>query len=120
MFQASVAALESRVLSLTVSRNIDEELQVRGYKGNPFGKTFTLHSQIPRSTYIDLNVFVFWSLRPKPLPLLIRADNSDDHLEVRLEDVVPELTPYFLLRLDRWLQRQLGRMLTKITEKGNF
>jgi Fic family protein len=120
MFQASVAALESSIISANVSRIIEEENFISGYKINPFGKTFTLYSKIPRSTHIYLSVFVFWSFRPKPLPLLIHASNNDDHLEVRLEDVTPELTPYFLLRLDRWIQRQLGYLLTKITEKGKF
>jgi len=45
---------------------------------------------------------------------LIRADSNEDILEIRLEDVSPELTPHFLLRLDQWIERQLGRMLAKI------
>jgi Fic family protein len=49
-----------------------------------------------------------------PFPIVVRANRSGDELEVRLEDVHPELTPHFLLRLDDWVQRQLGRMLSEI------
>jgi hypothetical protein len=36
---------------------------------------------------------------------------------MRLEDISPELTPHFLLRLDQWIQRQFGRMLAEIAKK---
>jgi Fic family protein len=60
---------------------------------------------------------VDYATSPNPFPIVIRADRNGDELDVRLEDVYPELTPHFRLRLDQWVQRQLGRMLAEIAEQ---
>jgi hypothetical protein len=48
---------------------------------------------------------------------LINTGNGDDPIEIRLEDVNPELTPHFLLRLDQWVHRQIARMLAEIAKQ---
>jgi Fic family protein len=53
-------------------------------------------------------------------PFLIHSNTDSDPLEVRLEDISPELTPYFNLRLDNWIQRHLARLLADIAEQADF
>lgn len=52
-----------------------------------------------------------------PFPIHVRPVNSPDELDVRLEDLTPEVSPALQLRLDAWVQRQLTRMLAEIEEK---
>jgi hypothetical protein len=52
-------------------------------------------------------------------PFLIHSNSESDPLEVRLEDISPELTPYFSLRLDNWIQRHLARMLAYLAEQAD-
>ncbi|HYO16149.1 MAG TPA: hypothetical protein VE685_23370, partial [Thermoanaerobaculia bacterium] len=47
---------------------------------------------------------------------LVEAAGSTDKLEVRLEDVFPELSQTFKLRLEGWARRQLARLLRKFEE----
>jgi Fic family protein len=62
-------------------------------------------------------VFVFYATDPNPFPILIRSGSNDDSLEARLEEVNPELTPNFRLRLEQWVKRQIGYMLSEIARK---
>ncbi|MFY9821079.1 MAG: Fic family protein [Thermoanaerobaculia bacterium] len=62
--------------------------------------------------------FSIWFNESSRFPFLIRSDNDLDRLEVRIEDVSPELTPHLLLRLDHWIQRQLSRMLADLARQG--
>ncbi len=121
MFEEKFAALKSQNLSIS-AKNLSSGWRVYpstlDYKRAPSGIHLYLASQ-GRRDILELKIFMFWSLRYKPFPLLIRAKGSEDLLEARLEDVTSELTPYFLLRLDQWVQRQLGRMLAEIAERDN-
>ncbi|HEX4494818.1 MAG TPA: Fic family protein [Thermoanaerobaculia bacterium] len=65
----------------------------------------------------EIQVSVLFATGPNPFPFVVWASASADRLEIRLEDVNPELTPHFLLRLDQWIERQLGRMLEEIAGK---
>ncbi len=79
-----------------------------------------LRSTEPRLEVSVKEVSIFYSLKFEPFPFLIRDvyETQLDDLEVRLEDVISELTPHFRLRLDQWVQRQLGRMLVEIARKS--
>jgi Fic family protein len=46
-----------------------------------------------------------------PFPLLLAAEDSDDNLEARFEDVHPEIGESLRLRLTNWCSRLLARML---------
>jgi hypothetical protein len=46
-----------------------------------------------------------------PFPLCLLAEDSDDELEARFEDVHPEISESLRLRLKNWCSRLLGRML---------
>jgi len=63
--------------------------------------------------------YISWSRRPQPFPFQIHERHSKDQLDARLQDVVPELTPHFLLRLDQWVQRQLSQILTDLAGRMN-
>jgi len=71
--------------------------------------------QIPQESIIAT---VAYATSPSPFPIMIRANNNRDQLEARLEDVYPELAPHFLLRLDQWVERQLGHMLSEIAKNA--
>ena len=53
-------------------------------------------------------------------PFLVQASQSDDALEIRLEDVFPELTPSLQFRLERWVQRRLVEMLRDLEGKAGL
>ncbi len=56
-----------------------------------------------------------------PLPLtLIELDGGNDDLEVRFEDVHPEITASLRPRLKNWCSRFLGRLLKKYEEQRPF
>jgi hypothetical protein len=46
-----------------------------------------------------------------PFPLLLEAEGREDDLEVRFEDVHPEISEGLRLRLANWCRRLLGRLL---------
>jgi Fic family protein len=115
--QTQVRALNLPSLSVaSVGINALEESQPAGYRlATPFVATsFILWSETARRSRSSIEVSIFCTLQPNPFPFLIRVSGSKDLLEIRLEDVYPELTPNFFLRLDQWLQRQLGRMLSEL------
>jgi len=56
---------------------------------------------------------------PDRFSFSITAQDSQDSLDVRLEDVHPELTDTFKLRLDGWVRRQLARLLTELRGTGS-
>jgi Fic family protein len=123
IFDARFAALKLLNLSACVY-DYGEVFPDPGYRESQARMILQLSSEIPRhddllSAWIHLNVSIFYSLRPQPFAFRIHARESGDVLEARLEDVTPELTPHFLLRLDQWVQRQLGFMLSDISKKTN-
>jgi Fic family protein len=117
MFEAKITALKSQTLMASVwdDRYFRERPLTDSYK-RIAATSLILDSREPRRTRKLLSISVFWSLSPQSFPFLIRAVESEDQLEARLEDISPELTPHFLLRLDQWVQRELGRMLAEIAE----
>ncbi|HTG33959.1 MAG TPA: Fic family protein [Thermoanaerobaculia bacterium] len=118
--EAKFAALQSLPLSVEVLTGGRSATPLRpGYKlaTSSAHTRITLSGEVPQVKSAALEVFVFRSRRPSPFPFLIHAMSSKDDLEVRLEDVSPELTPHFLLRLDQWVKRQLGRMLEEIAKQ---
>jgi Fic family protein len=74
-----------------------------------------LRSQAPRRINLSVTIPVLFSYHPQPFPFVVSAYKREDQLEARLGDVIPELTPHFLLRLDQWTSRQLAYMLTDLT-----
>jgi Fic family protein len=60
-----------------------------------------------------ITVSVFFSAGSS-FPFVIRLAENPDRLEIRLEDVFPELTPNLKLRLSQWVQRRLGEMLREL------
>lgn len=117
LFLGQVRALGAQYLSPRVASE-DPEPSPPGYRLTPpTGMSIILESSGYRFVQSETIVSVFYSLFPNPFPFLISAFRSGDKLEIRLEDVHPELTPSFMLRLDQWVQRQLGRMLAEIRSR---
>jgi Fic family protein len=64
------------------------------------------------SGFSDLDIMIVLAKNPNnPFTFMITAQEKEDRLEIRLEDVHPELTTSLRLRLANWVERQLGRML---------
>jgi Fic family protein len=53
-----------------------------------------------------------------PFTFLIEAVGSPENLEIRLEDVYPELAPSLDFRLAGWTQRLISRLLTSAEQKS--
>ena len=53
-------------------------------------------------------------------PFVVSARESSNTLDIRLEDVSPELTPQFHLRLAQWAERQLGFMLSDLDRQSDI
>jgi hypothetical protein len=74
----------------------------------------------PRLRRSIRRIFVFYRPDLKPFPFIVRASHTNDDLEIRLEDIYPELTHHILVRLEQWVLRQLGRMLKEVAEPRWF
>jgi len=120
MFQEQVRALKVQHLSTRVTPDASGLASPSGYRLVPStGMSIALESSMPRHIQFEIPVSVFYATILNPFPFLIRTLGKDN-LEIRLEDIHPELASHFLLRLDKWVQRQLGRMLAKIAEQTDF
>lgn len=64
-------------------------------------------------------VSVLYSTDSGPFSFAIQSADNPDRLEIRLEDVFPELTPNLKLRLSQWVQRRLGEMLRVLEEQAS-
>lgn len=53
-----------------------------------------------------------------PFTFLVETVGIPENLEIRLEDIHPELTPALDLRLTSWTQRLLGRLLTSAEQQS--
>jgi Fic family protein len=119
-FEFRVKALGLRNLSASTIVGLSkwESWALPGYQSLPLTgiRGLALWSDAFQEALAEVEVAVLYAAGPNPFPFVIHASGSDDLLEVRLQDVNPELTPHFLLRLDQWIQRQLGRMLAEIAE----
>jgi Fic family protein len=121
LFESRVNAMQLTDLS-AISTNKDIEWKkspLPGYQALPLTgiKELSLWSNAFQMVLYETEVAVLCATGPTSFPFVIRDSRSNDSLEVRLQDVNPELSPYFVLRLDQWVQRQLGRMLAKIAEQ---
>ena len=76
----------------------------------------TLTSAHPRTTARE-SVLAFYEPRPVPFPIDIHARGRFDKLEIRLEDVNPELTSHLVIRLDQWVRRLMVPMLSEIANE---
>lgn len=81
------------------------------------GRKFSLTSEELRLDTYPIIATISYATSPNPFLFSIEVDRYWDELDVRLEDVNPEMTPHFALRLDQWVQRQLRRMLAEIAEQ---
>ncbi len=117
--QAQVGALRLPSLSVGVA-GIDTlaEPPPSGYRLATGARSLLLWSETPRPSRSGIEVSIFCTIQPNPFPFLIRVAGSEDWLEVRLENVYPELTSSFLLRLNNWIQRQLGRTLADLASQA--
>jgi Fic family protein len=52
-----------------------------------------------------------------PFGFLIEARNSQDRLEIRDADVAPEISESLSLRMDQWIERQLGAKLAELARQ---
>ena len=115
-FHEQVGALKRQSLSVRITPGYGLVCPA-GYRLTPStGMDVVLESSMTHHIQAETTMAVFYATIPNSFPFLIRT-LSNDALEIRLEDVHPELTSHFLLRLDQWVQRQLGRMLEEITKQ---
>jgi Fic family protein len=83
---------------------------------HPQGLSLYLDARSPRSVQEQMIVTIHPLAPPSPFAFRIEP-GTPDALDVRLEDVRPELTTSLKLRLDAWAQRQLGRLASAIEAK---
>jgi Fic family protein len=122
-FLSRMEALHLQDFSATSSNNrfFRTESPLPGYQApRTMGmKTIYLGPANFHTILSKIEFTVLYATSPNQFPFVVYARNNEDRLEVRLQDVYPEMTSHFLLRLDQWIQRQLGRMLADtIGQKG--
>ncbi len=58
----------------------------------------------------DTSIRVLVATDAASFPLILRAEDAEDVLEVRFEDAYPEISESLRIRLENWCQRLAGRM----------
>lgn len=87
-----------------------------GYRTNERNKLELVASirDTRRSFFVSNAIRVLIALdESDPFALMLEVDDSDDHLEIRLEDGFPEISESLRLRLSNWTRRLLGRLVEK-------
>jgi len=113
-FEAQFGSLNLPELSLTTGRS----LSGRPSPWSIGARRFTFKRQDPPVLVAEVEFSIgYYQDRPSHLPFTILAQGNDDKLELRLEDVYPELTPMFKFRIANWVQRQLSRMLADLAQQ---
>jgi Fic family protein len=116
LVQELVRQFEARFEMLDLPNlSLSQHMSPKGNRSTLFTPVFHLRKTDSWSSSATLSFYIEFD-RSSRFPFLIQSGEDSDHLEARLEDISPEITPHFLLRLDQWVQRQLGRMLAEMTE----
>jgi len=89
-----------------------------GYSATGSKYTYEFHLRKGFPTALAKLSFSLWFNESSRFPFLIGSDDAPDRMEVRIEDIFPELTPHFHLRLANWVQRQLSRMLADLAQQA--
>jgi len=69
------------------------------------------------STLIECPV-ILSAFKNQSLPFAFVLNPGTDRLEIRLQDVSPEITPNLRMRLSNWVQRELSRMLAELAQQA--
>lgn len=109
-------------LSLVVNRAEDNRGPLPGYRRviqNPKPSSqIVLESPSVRSK-VEVSVRVLVADdASNPFTFLIEAVGSSDHLEIRLEDVYPQLTPVLDIQMAGWSRKLLSRLLAASEEQS--
>jgi Fic family protein len=98
---------------------IDSSLLVHaGYREITKFLRVTLRSREHGEIALEKDFRILAAVDPaNPFAFRLESEESTDLLEVRLNDVYPELTTSFHLRLREWVQRQLGSMLADLERR---
>jgi Fic family protein len=68
----------------------------------------------------EAHMAVWVSRESEPFAFRVWSGKYEDDLDIRVQDVHPELSEALKLRLDAWVQRQLSRMLAEIEENSRL
>ena len=116
LVQELVRQFEARFEMLDLPNlSLSQHMLPKGSRSTLFTPVFHLRKTDSWSSSATLSFYIEFD-RSSRFPFLIQSGEDSDHLEARLEDISPEITPHFHLRLANWVQRQLGRMLAEIAE----
>ncbi len=120
-FRAQIEALKMPSFLIVRNEIIERSgQQLPGYRLAPSSAgAIVLENRTLQAVRSGASTFIFFATNPNSFPFLVHNNQYNDPLEARLEDVYPELTPHFLLRLNQWIQRQLGHILARIAGQEN-
>ena len=93
-------------LGLTVRRTVDEQAFYAFLSAGGLSSGVGVQAWVQASTE-----------ESSPFSFRIKSDHPGDFLEVRLEEVNPELSQSFRIRLSGWVQRLLGRTLLRLEQQ---
>ena len=116
---ATLGTLERRFEGLNLPPNLSLECENR----SDLAALIQIWEKKDHSKLLELAADLEITVEIEPeshFALRIVPDQNDDVLQVRTEDVVPELSPALHLRLDRWVERQLSRLLGEIERQARM
>jgi Fic family protein len=134
--------LEIRNILLRIAKEIDEQLLSQAQRLAPYhlilrktepfaSSTVSMVRFLPelsqamgyalqKNLHVASHTIIVHFSGESRFPFIISSKENSNALEMRLEDVSPELTAQFHLRLAHWAQRQLRFMLSNLDRQPEF
>jgi Fic family protein len=115
----AIDALSPRVFSARYNGPVNHQPPAAGYRIG-LSQGFIVQRPPPFMPYEAIVVLRINIARDDshPFRFQLEAPGSSDVLDVREQDVTPELTASLNLRLDQWVQRQLAALLVKLQQRA--
>lgn len=108
--------MDRRFNSAFAQLELPGQISLRLPEASAHARTYLIRQTAPPASS-ELSAGV-WITPGEPFPFQCGSSHDRDHLDIREEDLTPELSETLKLRLDAWVRRQLSRMLAEIEQQS--